>query len=79
MVTKFIPKVQFCEVCMFISLNEVEAQHCTTVQRLVDYDEHITAVSLIEISDTLFKTFKIKNLSNLDDEDSDMNDHIVFF
>lgn len=60
------------EVIMLISLNEVEAQYRAAIQHLINYEGHITATSLIEISDTLFKTVKIKNISNLDDEDSDM-------
>lgn len=57
---------------MEILLSEVETVYRKELQKLTERDEPLTASSIIELTDRLFRTFKIKNISDLDDEDSDM-------
>lgn len=57
---------------MEILLSEVEAVYRKELQKLMERDEPLTASSIIELTDRLFRTCKIKNISDLDDEDSDM-------
>ena len=57
---------------MQIKLNEVETIYQKEFQNLMEHEEPITARSVIELSESLFKSVKVKDISDSDDEDADM-------